>query len=190
MARHVPGGEQWSSDDCNNKLIGARYFLAGFGHWGIIKQDHKSARDADGHGTHTASTSAGNHGVTPSIFGRGLGVDTISGMAPRARVAAYKACWEDGCITSDLVGAIDAAVADGVDVINCSIGSDTPSLINPDAVAFLFAADANVFVAASAGNAGPGAGATASLTAGSAAANPTAPNMTHFSSRGAQRRRR
>jgi subtilisin family serine protease len=149
-------GEQWSKDDCNNKLIGARYFLKGFGHFGIIKDDFESPRDADGHGSHTASTAAGNAGVDPSIFGRDLGVGTISGMAPRARIAAYKACWEDGCALSDLVAAIDAAVADGVDVINYSIGSDTPALLGPDEVAFLFAAEANVFVAASAGNAGPG----------------------------------
>ena len=149
-------GELWSKDDCNNKLIGARFFLAGFKHAGIIKEDFESPRDANGHGTHTASTAAGNAGVDPSIFGRDLGVGTISGMAPRARIAAYKACWEDGCILSDLVAAIDFAVADGVDVINYSIGSDTPALLGPDEVSFLFAADANVFVAASAGNAGPG----------------------------------
>ena len=53
--------------------------------------------------------------------------------------------------------AIDTAVADGVDVINYSIGSNTPAVLSPDAVAFLFARDAGVFVATSAGNAGPDA---------------------------------
>ena len=149
-------GESWSKDDCNNKLIGARYFLAGFGHFGIIADDYRSARDADGHGSHTASTAGGNASVDPSIFGRDLGVATISGMAPRARIAMYKACWNDqGCALTDLVASIDAAVADGVDVINYSIGFDAPSLLFPDAAAFLNAADAGVFVATSAGNAGP-----------------------------------
>jgi hypothetical protein len=149
-------GEQFSADDCNNKLIGARYFLVGLEHNGIAPHDYVSARDHDGHGTHTASTAGGNAGVDPSIFGRDLGVGTISGMAPRARIAAYKACFgEVGCFLSDLVAAIDSAVSDGVDVINYSIGSDTPSLLNPDEVSFLFAADAGVFVATSAGNAGP-----------------------------------
>ncbi len=133
-----------------------------------IPHDYASARDHDGHGTHTASTAGGNRGVDPSIFGRDLGVGTISGMAPRARIAAYKGCFgEAGCVVSDLVEAIDTAVADGVDVINYSIGSDTPSVLSPDAVAFLFAADAGVFVATSAGNAGPGA-----ATVGSPAAAP------------------
>jgi hypothetical protein len=150
-------GEQWSQDDCNYKLIGARYYLDGFGHHGIVTHDYKSARDADGHGSHTSSTAAGNYGVPASIMGGDLG--TVSGMAPRARIAMYKACWNDaGCFTSDLTAAIDQAVADGVDVINYSIGSDTPGLLGTDDIAFLFAADAGVYVATSAGNAGPGYG--------------------------------
>lgn len=148
-------GEQWSQDDCNNKLIGARYFLAGHTHAGIVQEDFKSARDADGHGTHTASTAAGNAGVEASILGADFG--TVSGIAPRARVAVYKACWISGCSTSDLVAAIDMAVADGVDVINYSIGSSASTLLAEDDVAFLFAADAGVYVATSAGNDGPGA---------------------------------
>ena len=159
-------GELWSQDDCNNKLIGARYFLTGFGKHGIVFHDYKSARDADGHGTHTASTAAGNAGVEASIFGEDFG--TVSGMAPRARVAMYKALWNDeGGFSSDLAAAIDAAVADGVDVINYSIGSDSPGFTGADDIAFLFAARAGVFVANSAGNAGPGAG-----TIGSPAAAP------------------
>jgi subtilisin family serine protease len=161
-------GEQWSRNSCNNKLIGARYFIQGLTHQGVDPDDYLSARDRDGHGTHTASTAGGNQGVDPSIFGRDLGVGTISGMAPRARIAAYKGCFgEAGCVVSDLVAAIDTAVADGVDVINYSIGSTTPAVLSPDAVAFLFAADAGVFVANSAGNAGPGPG-----TVGSPAAAP------------------
>ncbi|MBA2283105.1 MAG: S8 family serine peptidase [Acidimicrobiia bacterium] len=151
-------GEQFSRQTCNNKLIGARYFIEGLRRSGVDPADYASARDRDGHGTHTASTAGGNRGVDPSIFGRDLGVDTISGMAPRARIAAYKGCFgEAGCVVSDLVMAIDTAVADGVDVINYSIGSNTPSVVSPDAIAFLFARRAGVFVATSAGNAGPGA---------------------------------
>ncbi|MFN2418476.1 MAG: S8 family serine peptidase, partial [Candidatus Limnocylindria bacterium] len=148
-------GEQWSQDDCNYKLIGARYFLAGHTHAGIITEDFKSARDADGHGTHTASTAGGNAGVDASILGADLG--TVSGTAPRARIAAYKACWVSGCATSDLVAAIDTAVADGVDVINYSIGSSASTLVAEDDIAFLFAALNGVYAATSAGNDGPGA---------------------------------
>ncbi|MGH8948587.1 MAG: S8 family serine peptidase, partial [Acidimicrobiia bacterium] len=63
-----------------------------------------------------------------------------------------------GCFGGDLALAIDTAVADGVDVINYSIGSPTPGLTGPDDIAFLFAADADVFVANSAGNEGPDPG--------------------------------
>ncbi len=148
-------GQLWSQQHCSNKLIGARYFHKGIGHFGgSLKDDYISARDHDGHGTHTTSTAGGNGGVTASIFGRSFG--TVSGMAPRARVAAYKACWPGGCATSDLVSAIDSAVSDGVDVINYSIGDDDPDFLDVDDVAFLFARQAGVFVAASAGNSGPG----------------------------------
>src|SRR6478609_7330552 len=62
--------------------------------------------------------------------------------------------------TSDLVAAIDQAVADGVDVINYSVGPSSPpnTFLSPEQVSFLFAANAGVFVSAAAGNAGPGAG--------------------------------
>ena len=152
----------WSAADCNNKLIGARYFVEGFGIPNLAPGDSISPRDDDGHGSHTASIAAGNFGVDPSIDGNGLGVNRISGIAPRARVAAYKVCWigavDDGCFTSDSVAAIDAAVTDGVDVINFSVGSDTTQPLSADSLAFLGATDAGVFVASSAGNAGPDAG--------------------------------
>lgn len=152
-------GEAWTQRNCSDKLIGARYFVKGFGHsHGAVKGDYLSPRDADGHGTHTSSTAGGNAGVTATILNRNLG--QISGMAPRARIAMYKACWPGGCATSDLTAAIDTAVADGVDVINFSIGDGDPDFLDADDVAFLFARQANVFVAASAGNDGPGASTT------------------------------
>ena len=148
-------GEQWTRSDCNNKLIGARYYTKGFGHFGgDLSDDFQSARDHEGHGSHTASTAGGNANVLASILGTSFG--QISGMAPRARIAAYKACWPGGCATSDLTAAIEDAVADGVDVINYSIGDADPDFLDADDVEFLFARQANVFVSASAGNEGPG----------------------------------
>lgn len=155
-------GEQWNPSDCGLKLIGARYFNAGYiaSAGALPEHEYNSARDAEGHGTHTSSTAAGNAGVHATIFGRDFGI--ISGIAPRARVAMYKALWGGSGTTSDLAAAIDAAVADGVDVINYSIGSDTPALAGLDEIAFLFAEDAGVFVSVSNGNAGPGAETTGS----------------------------
>src|SRR4029453_16467265 len=62
---------------------------------------------------------------------------------------------------SDLVAAIDQAVSDGVDVINYSISGTTDDFLDPVQVSFLFAADAGVFVSASAGNSGPTTGTVA-----------------------------
>lgn len=142
---------------CNNKVIGAQDFRAGFGN--VNAADFLSARDYAGHGSHTASTAAGNDGVAAIVDGQNLG--TISGMAPQARLAVYKVCWEGvnaaqtGCASSDSVAAIDMAVADGVDVINYSISGSLTSFTDPVETAFYRAAAAGVFVAASAGNSGP-----------------------------------
>ncbi len=160
-------GEAFAASHCNQKLIGAQFFNAGFGGNAGIKAsfpyEFNSARDADGHGSHTASTSGGNANVPVSgpaaVFG------SISGIAPRARVSAYKVCWgnngEGGCAGVDSVAAIDQAVADGVDVINFSISGTSTNFRDPVEIAFLFAADAGVFVAASAGNSGPTTGTVA-----------------------------
>lgn len=163
-------GVQFTVDDCSTKIIGARYFVDGFGAGNIGEistgpGEFLSPRDGDAHGSHTAGTAAGNHLVDASVAGTEFG--TISGVAPGAKIAAYKVCWngkdaastaDDGCATSDLLAGIDAATADGVDVINYSIGGgaadSTVSIIDQ---AFLGAAAAGIFVSASAGNAGPGA---------------------------------
>ncbi|MCO1333082.1 S8 family serine peptidase [Microbulbifer sp. OS29] len=142
---------------CNNKLIKAKSFSEAFLSSNVLADyEFMSARDADGHGTHTATTAAGNYGVvTPD--GK-----VLTGMAPRARIAAYKVCWDapdpddSGCSSADSMAAIDEAVADGVDVINFSIGGASTTFNGADDIAFLFAADAGVFVATSAGNNGPG----------------------------------
>lgn len=150
-------GEGWDADDCNNKLIGARYFIEGFGEGNVVPNEFISPRDSDGHGTHTAST-AGGREVRATLNGTRLA--TISGIAPDAYIAVYKACWQQegapsaGCAFSDTAAATDAAVQDGVDIITYSIGTDY-SFVDPQDVAFLFAADAGVFVARSAGNEGP-----------------------------------
>jgi len=154
-------GEAFNGSNCNQKLIGARYYNAGWGgNAGIDAQlpwEFNSPRDYGGHGTHVATTAGGNANVAATgpaaVFG------SVSGIAPRARIAAYKVCWETGaggsCFTTDSVAAIDQAVADGVDVINFSISGSRTNFRDPVEIAFLFAADAGVFVAASAGNSGP-----------------------------------
>lgn len=151
-------GESFLTTYCNNKLIGARFYNTGFlAEYDLDDNEFLSPRDADGHGTHIATTAAGN-AVQATLAG--TRVAKISGMAPRARIAAYKACWlEPGklratCSTADLTWAIDDAVADGVDIINYSVGSDD-DINDADDLALLAAADAGVLTVAAAGNEGP-----------------------------------
>jgi subtilisin family serine protease len=152
-------GPQFAVSDCNNKLIGARFFLDGAQATGPIDSGEIfSPRDVDGHGTHTATIAAGNR-VTASIFGTSFG--RVEGMAPNARVAVYKACWlrpgatRASCNSSDLANAIDMAVADGVDIINYSVGSSLFTVTAPDDIALLAAAKAGILSVVAAGNEGP-----------------------------------
>jgi subtilisin family serine protease len=154
-------GELFDVQDCNDKIIGARFYVAGFGKQNVAKEDYLSPRDGDGHGSHTASTAAGN--IVEDVTVDGTEFGTLSGMAPAAQIAAYKVCWtgkpgvDSGCANSDSVAAIEDAVADGVDVINYSIGSTSESsVLDPVEMAFMGAAAAGVFVSVSAGNSGPG----------------------------------
>jgi len=164
-------GEEAEADtfNCNNKLIGARYYKDAFESTYEIQTalgEFISPRDADGHGSHTASTAGGNEDVSALLSGADAGV--VSGIAPRARIAMYKVCWnsdyqtpegvnERGCFGSDSMAAIDQAVADGVDVLNYSIGGSRTNITTAAAAAKLRAAQAGVFVAVSAGNDGPDA---------------------------------
>jgi subtilisin family serine protease len=131
---------------CNDKLIGVWDFTG------------TSPEDDNGHGSHTASTVAGNaHSAT--IVAPTISLTrSISGVAPHANLITYKACIAAGCLGASLTAAIDQATADGVDVINYSIGGGpTDPWNDADSEAFLGARDAGIFVSASAGNDGPGA---------------------------------
>lgn len=150
------GGPADDPFDCNNKLIGADRFMDTYETFaGLQSYEYRSARDDDGHGTHTASTAAGNAGV-PAEVGV-LDFDSFGGVAPRAHIAAYKVCGELGCYGTDSAAAIQQAIVDGVDVINFSISGGANPYGDVVALAFLDAYNAGVFVAASAGNSGPGA---------------------------------
>jgi|GEM_PF-281383 len=152
-------GEGFDANQCNNKLIGARYYKRGFdAGFETDPNEFLSPHDADGHGTHIASIAAGNQ-VESNIGGSNLG--QVRGMAPRARIAVYKACWlqpgqtRASCSIADLQSAIEDAVADGVDIINFSVGDPNPDISDPDDRALLAAAEAGVLTIAAAGNDGP-----------------------------------
>ncbi|KAG8382326.1 hypothetical protein BUALT_Bualt05G0065800 [Buddleja alternifolia] len=135
---------QFSSVVCNNKLIGARSFVA----------NTFTPLDDDGHGTHTASTAAGNFVRGANVFGNANG--TAAGIAPLAHVAIYKVCTISGCRESDILAAMDAAIDDGVDVLSLSLGGPARALYNENiAIGAFSAIERGIFVSASAGNSGP-----------------------------------
>ncbi|ONK69503.1 uncharacterized protein A4U43_C05F23620 [Asparagus officinalis] len=147
---------------CNGKIVGAQHFAkaaiaAGAFNPGI---EFASPLDGDGHGSHTAAIAAGNNGIPVRMHGHEFG--KASGMAPRARIAVYKVLYRlFGGYVSDVVAAIDQAVRDGVDILNLSVGPNSPpsttrtTFLNPFDASLLSAVKAGVFVAQAAGNGGP-----------------------------------
>jgi hypothetical protein len=149
---------------CNAKLIGVHDFIDGDGN------DPNSPEDGSGHGSHTASTVAGNRVLATLTASGNPFTNTISGVAPRANIIAYDVCRNGsaaaggGCPGDALLAAVNQVVADhmvvpgGIAAINYSIsGGETP-YTDPVELAFLAATDAGIFVSAAAGNSGPSAG--------------------------------
>lgn len=149
---------------CNDKLIGAYAFLDTYmsvedalpGEFCNNTTGACSARDANGHGTHTSSTAAGSHVENVDLLGVERG--PISGIAPGAHVIMYRVCGDEGCYQSDTMAAVEQAIADGVDVINFSISGGSSAYTDGVELAFLDAYANGILVNASAGNSGPGAG--------------------------------
>lgn len=139
---------------CSAKLLGAYSFVSAY--------ESLTPEDSEGHGSHTASTVAGN--VIDSTMARPTFSDTqtISGVAPHASIISYDVCYlGGGCPGAAILAAIDQATADGVDVINFSISGGEDPYNDSAELAFLNATTAGVFVSTSAGNDGPSAETTA-----------------------------
>ncbi|MBN8429535.1 S8 family serine peptidase [Microbulbifer salipaludis] len=163
---------------CNDKLIGVRSYPVITDYYDLFNAElgtsiAKNGEDYDGHGSHTASTTAGNvllnvDYVVPAASKESDGtlvaenlVPQMSGVAPRANIVSYQACFPNndfdvgGCPGESIVASIEDAIADGVDVINFSIGGqDSFPWESAMELAFLAAREAGISVSASAGNAG------------------------------------
>src|SRR5439155_1398971 len=104
------------------------------------------------HGSHVSGIAAGVANTCAPFVGC-----TMSGVAPKAFLGSYNVF--PGNVTdassADIAMAVDAAVADGMDVLNLSLGG-TPTSHDPLVTAVDNAVDAGVIVAIAAGNAGPG----------------------------------
>lgn len=96
--------------------------------------------DTDGHGTQVAGIIAANGGLT--------------GIAPKAKILAYKVSEDGEGVSSDLIArAINMAINDGADIINISLGvnSTNPKIDR----AVNHAVEDGIFVVVAAGNDGP-----------------------------------
>lgn len=147
---------------CNDKLIGGYDFVCGAPVNACSDpqlREEPGFGDSNSHGSHVASTVAGNRRHVSYRGNR----SKISGVAPRANVIAYDVCYTNlvtgsgACPNVSAVSAVDRAVADGVvDVINYSISGGSEPWSEAVSLAFLDAVEAGIYVAASAGNSGPG----------------------------------
>lgn len=164
---------------CNDKLIGMRSYSAITDNYETMRPGWPAiAEDYQGHGSHVASTAAGNvlknvdyllpeagENADGTVLKEGL-FPEVSGVAPHANIIAYQVCNPTndqgfaGCPGEALVAGIEDAIADGVDVINFSIGgADSNVWSDPVQLAFLSAREAGINVAAAAGNSGQACGA-------------------------------
>ncbi|MEL7636550.1 MAG: S8 family serine peptidase [Anaerolineaceae bacterium] len=150
----APDGDPDYATACNDKVVGAFTYVAD------DPVETSSPEDSEGHGSHTASTVAGNF---VEVEFQGVAT-TISGVAPHAQVIAFDVCVpvepNGACYGDATVAAVDDAIANGVDVINYSISGGANPYSDPVELAFLAATEAGIFVSTSAGNAGDTTGAS------------------------------
>src|SRR5436189_3412132 len=141
--------------DCNYvspKVIVAKVF------YNKARQQGLDAQAVEGHGTHTAGIAAGVTGKTAVV--NGVSIDDMSGIAPGAWLGNYNVFPGDvlNARNEDILNAVDAAVEDGMDVLNLSLGGSYHGNNDLLAMGLDNATDAGVVVAVAAGNSGPGEG--------------------------------
>ncbi len=122
------------------------------------KQQGLDAQAIQDHGTHTAGDAAGVTGKTAVV--NGVSIDDMSGIAPGAFLGNYNV-FPGGVLNArseDILNAVDAAIADGMDVLNLSLGGGFHGNNDLLAMGLDDAVDAGLVVAVAAGNSGPGAG--------------------------------
>ena len=143
------------NEDCNyvsEKVIVAKVF------YNKARQQGLDAQAIDDHGTHTAGIAAGVTGKTAVV--NGVSIDDMSGIAPGAWLGNYNVFPDHvaAARSEDILNAVDAAIEDGMDVLNLSLGGGYHGNNDLLAIGLDNAVDAGVVVAVAAGNSGPGQG--------------------------------
>ena len=138
------------------KVIVAKVFYNKAGNQG------SDAHAVEGHGTHTAGIAAGVTGKTAVV--NGVNVNDMSGIAPGAWLGNYNVFPDlvneskHGARSEDILNAVDAAIEDGMDVLNLSLGGGYHGNNDLLAIGLDNAVEGGVVVAVAAGNSGPGQG--------------------------------
>jgi minor extracellular serine protease Vpr len=138
----------------NGKVIVARFFQAlADSRDANADLGHRTAQDLVGHGSHSAGVAAGSR---VDLSGSGRRAITVVGVAPKAWIGDYRV-FSPRAFDDNIIAAIEAAVDDGMDVINMSFGSDPAGnpLDDPIIAAVENAIAAGVVATISAGNSGP-----------------------------------
>ena len=146
----------------NRKIIGARYY-SGVDDLETNKSiwtNTISARDEEGHGTHTASTAAGSFVDNANYYGLANGTARGGPASSSSRIAMYRVCSPDnGCPGVQILAGFDDAVKDGVDILSVSLGDPAAIPIefvdDPIAIGAFHATQRGILVVCAAGNAGP-----------------------------------
>jgi minor extracellular serine protease Vpr len=144
-----------ANHNCNHvtaKVIVAKVFNNN------LNQNGFDATAVQDHGTHTAGIAAGVTGKTAVV--NGVSIDDMSGIAPGAFLGNYNVFPGDvlNARSEDILNAVDAAIADGMDVLNLSLGGGYHGNNDLLAIGLDNAVEAGVSVAVAAGNSGPGGG--------------------------------
>src|SRR6266478_1252657 len=143
--------------DCNYvspKVIVAKVFYNKAQNQGL---DAQAIQD---HGTHTAGIAAGIYNPSLNAVVNGVLINDMSGIAPGAWLGNYNVFPGNvlNARNEDILNAVDAAIADGMDVLNLSLGGNYHGNNDLLAIGLDNAVDAGLVVAVAAGNSGPGAG--------------------------------
>ncbi len=121
-------------------------------------QTNFDAQAIQDHGSHTAGIAAGIFNPALHAVVQGVSIGDMSGMAPGAFLGNYNVFPGDvtNARSEDILNAVDAAVADGMDVLNLSLGGGYHGNNDLLSIGLDNAVDAGVVVAVAAGNSGPG----------------------------------
>ena len=144
--------------ECNNKVIGGAPFIDTYNALigGEVFPD--SARDSNGHGTHTTSTAAGDASTTLRSSASTAARSVASPPAHGSSSTRSAACRAASAPTPPQPSRRRSSTA-STSSTSRSRGGAQP-FTDPVELAFLDAYNAGITVAASAGNSGPGAGTT------------------------------